>query len=130
MKNLETAKRLVLALERKGIKAQELADRSGVNKVSISQYVNGTHAPSNLSAGKMAAVLGVSPVWLMGFDVPMVDAPSGVSRTLSSDAVELLDDYSKLNEAGRQEVRKYTRILSGNDEYTEKGTGSEGSVSA
>lgn len=73
MKNEVTAKRLIMALDRINMKAQELADRAGLNKASISQYVNGTHAPSNLSAGKMAAVLGVSPVWLMGYDVPMFE---------------------------------------------------------
>ena len=71
MKNEITAKRLVLALSNANMKARELADKSGVNKSSISQYVNGTHAPSNINAGKMAKVLGVNPVWLMGYDVPM-----------------------------------------------------------
>lgn len=73
MKNEETAKRLKKALELKGMIAKELSEKSGVNKASISQYINGTHAPSNFSAAKMANVLEVSPVWLMGFDVPMID---------------------------------------------------------
>ena len=73
MKNELTARRLIEALDRRGLKAQDLADLTGVSKSSISQYVNGTHCPSNISAGKMADVLGVSPVWLMGFDVPMTD---------------------------------------------------------
>lgn len=71
MKNEITAKRLQYALDQANMKAQELADRSKVNKASISQYINGTHAPSNFSAGKMGAVLDVDPVWLMGYDVPM-----------------------------------------------------------
>ncbi len=66
----EVAQRLSLALSLAGMKPQELADLSGVNKSSISQYMNGSHAPSNLSAGKMAGVLGVNPVWLMGLPVP------------------------------------------------------------
>ncbi|MFR2169682.1 MAG: hypothetical protein ACLS54_03025 [Anaerostipes hadrus] len=37
----------------------------------MSQYLNGSHAPSNISSGKMAKILNVNPVWLMGFDVPM-----------------------------------------------------------
>ena len=77
MKNEITAKRLKVAMENANIKAQELAERSGLNKASISQYVNGTHAPSNISAGKMAGVLGVNPVWLMGFDVPIREESSG-----------------------------------------------------
>ena len=71
MKHEETARRLRFALEQKGMIAQELADLTGIHKSSISQYVNGSHAPGNRSAGAMAAVLDVSPVWLMGYDVPM-----------------------------------------------------------
>ena len=71
MKYEETARRLRLAMSNANIKAQELAEKSGVSKNSISQYVNGTHAPSNKSAGKMGPVLRVNPVWLMGFDAPM-----------------------------------------------------------
>lgn len=76
MKNEITAKRLSLALSNANLKPQELADRSGVSKSSISQYVNGSHAPSNISSGKMAKVLNVSPLWLMGFDVEMTTTQS------------------------------------------------------
>lgn len=69
MKFEKTAKRILKAMSDKNLRAQELAVASGVSKASISQYINGSHAPSNISAGKLAAVLNVSPVWLMGFDV-------------------------------------------------------------
>ena len=71
MKNEITAKRLRLALDNANMKPQELAEKSKVSKSSISQYVNGSHAPSNISAGKIGKVLDVEPLWLMGFDVPM-----------------------------------------------------------
>lgn len=71
MKHELTARRIRQAMAEKSITARELAKRSGIRESSVSHYVNGTHAPSNLSAGSMAKVLGVSPVWLMGFDVPM-----------------------------------------------------------
>ena len=71
MKNPITANRLALALSNANMIPQELANVSGVSKASISQYLNGSHAPSNISSGKMAKVLDVNPVWLMGFDVPM-----------------------------------------------------------
>lgn len=64
----ETARRLKEALERKGYTQQDLADLSGVSKASISQYVNGSHAPGNISSYKMGQVLGVSAPYLMGFD--------------------------------------------------------------
>ncbi len=71
MKNELTAKRMQLALSNANMIPQELSEKSGVSKSSISQYVNGSHAPSNISSGKMGKVLGVNPLWLMGFDVDM-----------------------------------------------------------
>lgn len=76
MKNPITAQRLSLALTNANMIPQELSNASGVNKASISQYLNGSHSPSNISSGKMAQVLNVSPLWLMGFDVPMVETTS------------------------------------------------------
>ena len=54
MKNPITANRLALALSNADMIPQELANASGVSKASISQYLNGSHAPSNISSGKMA----------------------------------------------------------------------------
>ncbi len=71
MKNKLTAKRLRFALDIKGLKPIELARLTNIGRSSISQYMNGTYVPSNLSSDKMASVLGVNPLWLMGFDVPM-----------------------------------------------------------
>lgn len=71
MKQEITAKRLQLALSNKGMTAQELCNISGVSKASISQYVNGSHKPSNISAHRLGSCLNVNPLWLMGFDVPM-----------------------------------------------------------
>lgn len=71
MKNEITAKRLQIALSNKNMKPQELCDASGVSKSSISQYINGSHCPSNISSGKMGKILNVNPLWLMGFDVQM-----------------------------------------------------------
>lgn len=71
MKNELTAKRLIKALDDNRMTAAELSLKAHVSEASISQYVNGSHKPSNLSSGKMADVLKVNPLWLMGFDVPM-----------------------------------------------------------
>ena len=69
MKHEVTAKRLRKALEENALNRFELADQSGVSRASISQYVNGSNRPSNISAAKMAYVLCVNPLWLMGFEV-------------------------------------------------------------
>lgn len=52
---------------------QRFADKTGLNKASVSQYVNGRNTPSNLTAKRIADAFGVNPAWVMGFDVPMYD---------------------------------------------------------
>ena len=70
MKYPITAQRLKEAMEDNQIRAYELSDKTGVLKSSISHYMNGTHKMSNKTAGPIAQVLGVDPLWLMEFDVP------------------------------------------------------------
>lgn len=68
-----TARRLKEAMDNANMTASELAEKSKVSKSSISQYCHAVQSPSNLSATAMAQVLNVNPMWLMGFDVPMID---------------------------------------------------------
>ena len=50
---------------------QIFADKVGIGKSSVSQYVNGTNFPTNVRAAQIADYFKVSPMWVMGFDVPM-----------------------------------------------------------
>lgn len=69
MKYEETARRLIEALNDANLRPIDLANKSGINRASVSQYMSGTHQPTNITANKMAKVLKVNPMWLMGFDV-------------------------------------------------------------
>lgn len=101
MKCEVTAKRLRKALDEYGMKPQELADKTGISKSSISQYLNGSHAPSNISSGKIGKVLNVEPLWLMGFDV-------GQRKTFDIEQgnkdFELIDKFSMLDERDKKIV--------------------------
>ena len=66
-KSQERIKQLVEEFESQ----QEFADYCGISKYSLSQYVNGTNAPGNMNAAKIAKKLLLNPLWIMGFDVPM-----------------------------------------------------------
>lgn len=105
MKNEITAKRLRLALDNASMKPQELAEKSKVSKSSISQYVNGSHAPSNISAGKMGKVLGVEPLWLMGFDVSMKSENS--SPELASDILAEMYNSDLIKDVQFRRFMKY-----------------------
>ena len=101
MKYPITAQRLREALNNKKMKAQELADKTGINKASISQYINGSHAPSNLSAGKMSEILDVSPLWLMGFDVEITE-----TKNTTQEALELYDKYLRADPSVKEVIAR------------------------
>ena len=63
--------RLKEALIIRNMKPIELSNKSGIDKGSISLYLNGKYTPKSKKIYKMAEVLNVNPSWLLGYDVPM-----------------------------------------------------------
>lgn len=101
LKNPLTAKRMNEVLNEFNMKPQELADLTGVSKSSISQYVNGSHAPSNISSSKMAKVFNVNPLWLMGFNV---EKRKEISSSEADIDMALLQKFSLLNDRDKEIV--------------------------
>lgn len=96
MKYLKTASRLREILDERRMTQQELADKAQMNKSSVSHYMNGSNEPSSKSAFMMAKVLGVTPAWLMGFDVPKYpDKPIEDSGRELTEAEELYKKYQE-----------------------------------
>lgn len=96
-----TSKRLRELLTLRNMSAQELANRSGVSKGSISQYLNGIYTPTEPNAIKIAEALGVSADYIMGVepsnnnstDIDFVyDGDNPMMIELFSTATQL-DDY-------------------------------------
>lgn len=88
MKYPTSAKRLQEAINNRGISQQDLADMTGINKASISQYINGHHCPTNAKAILIGKALGVRPEWLMGFDLDSsqsINSAKTLNLTLTSD---------------------------------------------
>lgn len=72
MNNLYIIKdRLNEALALRKMNISELALKSGLNKSSVSRYLSGQMIPRSIAIGKMATALGVSPTWVLGYDVTM-----------------------------------------------------------
>lgn len=95
----KTAARLRQVMEANEIRAIDLAERSGVSKSNISQYINAYHAPNSINAYKMSLVLNCSPAYLMGFDIEVEDdsikrAKESYKR-LSAYAIKIAEAYEK-----------------------------------
>ena len=107
---------------------KEFAQRTGLNTGSVSQYVNGKNTPSSLTAKKIAAAFDLSPEWVMGFSNGMSSAANTPSPStaatpaLSPDREELLANYDRLNDEGKQKVRDYASDLVDSGKY-EKSAG-------
>lgn len=121
MKNETTSKRIRVALSNANMKPQELADKSGIGKASISQYVNGSHAPGNVSAEKMGKILNVNPLWLMGFDSPM---ERETEKAKKEESPKILQYYEQLNDIGKhvatervKELTEVPRYMAENRDY-------------
>lgn len=100
---------------------QVFADKVGIGKSSVSQYANGTNFPTNIRAAQIAKTFNVSPMWVMGFSVPMkdeVDLPfSDNEWSLSDDEAEIITLYRRFNSVGKTKVKDYINDLMISDKY-------------
>ena len=94
----EVKNRLSEALNYRGWTAADLSRRSGVSKGLISRYLSGTVTPKQSKVGILANSLGVSPSWLLGFNVSMQDK-----------TIDL--DIEKLNELNKAKLEAYYQAL-------------------
>lgn len=66
----ELQDRLREALADNGMRPIELADQVEIPKSMVSYYLSGKNVPKADRVYKIAAALGVTEAWLMGYDVP------------------------------------------------------------
>lgn len=79
--------RIAEALAMKGWKQVDLVERTGIKKSSINGWVKQNWQPKQKALMDMARVLGVSEMWLAGYDVPM-ERPQ--AQTKNDELVELI----------------------------------------
>ena len=81
------ANRLDEALRMHDMKPIDLARKTGIDKASISQWLNGKYEAKQEGVYKLANALGVSVQWLMGYDLPVQSATIQVNGSISSSSV-------------------------------------------
>lgn len=67
-----TASRLREALDAAGKKQADLVRETGLDRGAVSSYLSGKYEPKQMATYKMARALGVSEMWLAGYDVPRI----------------------------------------------------------
>ena len=66
----ELKDRLSEGLALRGMRATDLAEKTGINKTTISYYMNGKTVPRSSKLYLIAQALNVSEAWLLGYNVP------------------------------------------------------------
>lgn len=122
-KHTLSAKRLAEALADAGLRAQDLVNKTGIPKASISHYLNGYYCPTSTKAAKIGKVLNVNPVWLMGFDVPKKIVPqtdpssleqalNQISYVVKNPLVkQIVFEIDGMDESNLSHLLKYIRLL-------------------
>lgn len=113
------SERIKKGLEIRNMKQAELVEKTGIGKSSISTYLSGAYEPKQRNIYKIAKALDVSEAWLMGLDVPMERVNSTKTLELSKDEFELLDNYRKLNDLGKDKLIEYSTDLIETPKYIE-----------
>ena len=70
-KQEERKNRIGEALSLRNMKKVELSEKTGLNKASISNWINQRYQPKQTPIFLMAKALDVSEMWLAGYDCPM-----------------------------------------------------------
>ena len=71
MERAELKDRLREAMERRGMRAVDLVESTGIPKGTISYYLSGKTEPKADRLYILGQVLNVSEAWLLGYNVPM-----------------------------------------------------------
>lgn len=87
------------ARERRGLTQAALAEKLGVNGVTLSGYETGKHDPKSDTLVKIAQICGVSVDFLLDREKP---AP----KTVSDKAMELARAYDKMSSYGKSLIDK------------------------
>lgn len=97
------------------LKQSDIVRRTGIKKSALSNYLHSTREPRQDQISKISEPFGISPAWLMGYDVPMkmeitVEEPNNEQRLL-------LYMLSLLNEEGCAEALKRVEELTQLEKY-------------
>ena len=108
--------RLLKVIAERNITASELSKQSGIDKSSLSNYINGVYEPKQDKVFKLARALNVDPGWLMTGEEPAENKFPDVIELHDSIMVEKNEDfivylaYTKAEEWQKTAVKKILGI--------------------
>ena len=101
---IETKYRLMELMSTLDIKQSDIAEKTGIPKSAISQYVSGKRLPRQDKIAMIADAYGIEPAWIMGYPVPMYRSDASVKR--AEEDFALVQKYRKLSDHDKLVIDK------------------------
>lgn len=93
---VETKYRLMELMSTLDIKQSDIAEKTGIPKSAISQYISGKRLPRQDKIAMIADAYGIEPAWIMGYSVPMYRNDASEKR--AEQDFSLVQKYRKLSD--------------------------------
>lgn len=90
-----TKERLAEMMSEFNISAADIVRKTGINKSTLSNYINGKRTAVQDQLSLIADPYGIDPAWLMGYDVPM--KPSKIEINIETLSPEDTEIYNRIN---------------------------------
>ena len=100
------ASRLSKALLIRNMKPIDLAKKSGINKATISEYLNGKYEAKQTNIYILAKALNINEAWLMGFD-------TNIDRIPDNERTQITTEIEALKKVVNDNIEKSYKTFSG-----------------
>lgn len=94
---MEKSNRIREALSIRGMKQVDLAEKTGISRGTINNWLNNKYQPKQKSLLMLARALEVSELWLAGYDVPMERPVEQIKIDELAQLIQKLRKSEKLN---------------------------------
>lgn len=114
MKASNSKERLKEMMNILNLKPVDICKKSGIQKSSLSNYLNGTREPRQDQISLICDPYGINPAWLMGYDVPMYMTKMDGTTPSTDEITQALDLYKQfknLTPEKQTEIQNYLKFL-------------------
>lgn len=120
MKTSNSQKRLKEMMEVLDIKQIDIVKKTGIQKSSLSNYINGRRTPTQEQLSLIADPYNINPAWLMGYDVPMKAEELSIEKKIANlplnpseieEAMRFYNQYKNLTPEDQAAIQTLLRSL-------------------
>lgn len=118
---MKTNEKIKAFRKKSNLTQKQLAEKSNIAEITIRKYEKGDRVPKLEQLTKIAVALECSPVDLLDDEVSMFEKWDAqypnireevkLIEIYGSDSIELLENYTLLNEIGKDKAREYIHDL-------------------